>query len=141
MSWNFLSKGIKDLIEADTGSGGLFEVGGTLKITGVFNRFASQTAALPYIVMFPVAATENKAFGADSVEYVIDFDIYTELRENPDLGGDIADRLRTVLDRQTPTLASGWTSDAMRQTSGFTVDIDDDRMVTRAEYEVFVTKG
>lgn len=139
MSWSALATGIVALIEADTGSGGLFEVGGANKITGIYNTVAPQTQTQPYIVFTNVSAPEIKSFDTDAVEYTVQFDIYAPWRTDGKTVTAIADRLRTVIDRVAPSL-TGWTADFGQIVNSRGPEQEDDMFRMGFDWELIITK-
>lgn len=142
MSWAAVATGIRALLTADTGSGGLFNSGSEL-INAVYVDEAAENADVPFLVLTHIAPSEEFPMFNDSSE-AIEYEFQAGVYTNKDVGlathGAIQSRVRTVLRRQTPTVSGGWRVSKIE--SGGEVDhqtIDDFRS-TADSYSIFISK-
>ena len=143
MSWERLAVGIRALAVADSGAGGLFQVGGANLVSGFWHALAPDKAAFPYIVFTPISSVETKGFDQDATNFRVQLDVYGDALDGADPDGKvarIADRVRTVFDRVTPTLTGGWASDAMQIVSGPRMLFDDEAYRYSMDFQVIITK-
>lgn len=115
---------IRTRLTGDTGTGGLFDPAGVL-VTGVYGVHAPQAsnsgagAVVPYILLVPVAAPEEKVFVTTTyaIDHIIQVSIYTDADLGSEPPGIIATRVRARLDRWTPTV-SGWSPSPILREDG-----------------------
>lgn len=140
MSWHALAAGIKTIIAADTGAGGLVPTSSPL-ITGYGNVEAVQGIVAPYLVYSPVTQTESNQYASgDNVEIDFDFSIFVEKTAAPAAAQVIANRLRTLFHRVAPTAlaGSGWTARAMHRTGAQGPFFDDHNIQLIESYRALI---
>lgn len=136
MSFAALATGIRSLIIADTGSGGLVN-STTPLITACYTLQAPELGAtLPYMVIVPVSEVEEKVFATSPrvQRFLVQLSVFTPSSANVTTGQAIVDRLRTVLDRIAPTV-SGFTASQLMRVAG-QVFIEEDTIHHTEDYEV-----
>lgn len=139
MSWHALAAGIKTIIAADNGSGGL--LASSPLISGYGNIEGAQNITVPYLVYAPVVQIEtNQYTSGDNVEIDVDFSIFVAKTAGPAAAQVIANRLRTLFHRVAPTAlsGSGWTCRAMRRTSSLGPFFDDQNIQQTETYRAFL---
>ena len=141
MSWSELATGIRTLVNADTGTGGLRHVTTPL-ITAFYTNFAPQGATIPYAVLIKVSEAEEKAFASSprSVMFGVQLSIWTDRDDGMLAGQAIADRFQVVLDRIAPSVSGGWTaSQLLRGDSVGPLDEDESLHLVES-YDVHMSK-
>lgn len=140
MSWHALAAGIKTIIAADTGAGGLVPTSSPL-ITGYGNVEAVQNITAPYLVYFPVTQVEtNQYTSGDNVEIDFDFSIFVAKTAGPAAAQTIANRLRTLFHRVAPTAlaGSGWTARKMHRIGANGPFFDEHNIQLNESYRAFM---
>ena len=138
-----LANALISMAEADTGSGGLYNVASPL-VNGVYTLNPPDGVQPPYVVIECIAQTEEKVFATTPymVQMLIQFSIYTEKRsaaQSLTLIGTISDRLRTVYDRQTPSV-TGWTSSQLLSSGAAPAQVLDAAVFQGDQYEASISK-
>ena len=131
MTWRApLWKAIMDRAKTDTGSGGIFEVGGTNLVTGFYNIWLPTDQTFPAVIYEIAAAFDFGMFKANMIDIDIRMHVFAKMVpvDGDTPGGDllaaIVDRINGDwilqsgglptygFDRWTPTV-SGWDTDMM----------------------------
>lgn len=118
-----LFSAIRTRLVGDNGTGGLF--GSPQLITNVYSVRAPQAsnvgggAAAPYILLVPVAGTEEKVFSTAtySINHIVQVSIFTNADSDWSVSETIASRVRARLDRWQPTV-TGWTVSQLLREDG-----------------------
>lgn len=108
MSFSKLTGGMRALAVVDTGSGGLFETGGTNEVTGCFAPAAPDGQAYPYITFESVSGQNSAGFDEDYHEHYVQVNVWTDRDRGPSHGDGIVTRAESVLNRVAPNV-SGYT--------------------------------
>lgn len=105
MSFAALAGAIKTTLEADTGSGGVFETGGANKLTAVYTGRVPQGTAHPYATITHVSGTREQGLDTDYSREVVQIDVWNDYDAGVSDSAAIIDRIDTVLNRVeiTPT--------------------------------------
>jgi hypothetical protein len=137
MSWEALATGIYNIATADTGTGGLLN-SSTPLITGFYTNWAGQGIVMPYVTLELVSEVETKVFATAprSLEFIVQFSIWTPFENGTATGQGIADRLRTLYDRIAPTV-SGFTASQMMRLGG-SVAVEDEFVHHVEEYSAHI---
>lgn len=136
MSWTAVVAGIRALMTADTGSGGLFAPGSEL-LNAVWTSIGEQNADPPYAVLTMVSGAEVNCFSTSpkAIEYTFQVDVFTDRDQQT---GDplavhsaVVDRIETVLRRATPVV-SGYSTVSQLVPEGRPIECETDEEVIRS---------
>jgi hypothetical protein len=143
MSWSALATGIRALVTADTGVGGLWEDGGAVSIEdALFTDEAPENQSPPFAVISSTGAVETDAFARTCriQEHGFQVDVFTDKRLGTTIHDAYVDRFVTVLRRVAPTV-TGWNTGHSFLNSQQPSFIEDNLRRSILDFTAFLSKN
>lgn len=140
MSWGEVSKSVYDLLNGDTGTGGLRNSSSSAYVQSLSALQAAKNPTAPYIVFSCPTIVEEPVFDPANKarDISLQIDIYSLANAGATAHEAIVARVKTKLDRQTLTV-TGYTNGAVFLDSEQPVNVEGDLLRTVLQFSVFIT--